>query len=75
MPPILLPDGKLDPREASKLGEQERKGRTVYLLVAMPMRVDWASTLMSEFGEIDRSFSMEMVEHYPQIALYRLKPH
>ena len=45
------------------------------LLVAMPMRVDLASTLMGEFGEIDRYFSMELVEHYPQIALYRLKPH
>lgn len=74
IPPILLPDGKLDPHEASKLGDEEKQGRTVYLLVAMPMRVDWASTLMSEFGEIDRSFSMEMVEHYPQIALYRLTP-
>ena len=49
-------------------------GRPVYLLVAMPMRQDWASTLMAEFGELDRAFTLEPVTRYPELGLYRLKP-
>jgi hypothetical protein len=29
---------------------------------------------MSEFGEIDHFFSMELVQHHRQIAPYRLTP-
>jgi 4-amino-4-deoxy-L-arabinose transferase-like glycosyltransferase len=75
MPPILLPDGKLDSVEAQKLADDDKNGRPVYLLVAMPMRKDWASTLMGEFGELDRAFALESVTRYPEIGLYRLKPH
>ncbi|HLI81271.1 MAG TPA: glycosyltransferase family 39 protein [Candidatus Binataceae bacterium] len=74
MPPILLPEGKLDPAEARQLAADARQGRPVYLLVAMPMRVDWASTLMGEFGELDRDFSLETIQRYPEIALYRMQP-
>jgi hypothetical protein len=74
IPPILLPEGKLDPVEARRLTDEEAAGRPVYLLVAMPMRKDWASTLMSEFGELDRAFALETVARYPELGLYRLKP-
>jgi 4-amino-4-deoxy-L-arabinose transferase-like glycosyltransferase len=73
MPPILLPEGKLDLAEAQKLADDDKNGRPVYLLVAMPMRQDWASTLMGEFGELDRAFALENVTRYPEIGLYRLK--
>jgi 4-amino-4-deoxy-L-arabinose transferase-like glycosyltransferase len=74
VPPILLPEGKLDPVEARKLSAMAAAGRPVYLLVAMPMRQDWASTLMAEFGELDRAFTLEPVTRYPELGLYRLKP-
>ena len=74
LPPVLLPDGKLDSAEARALSDEDKAGRPVYLLVAMPMRADWASTLMGEFGELDRAFTMETVARYPEIGLYRLQP-
>jgi hypothetical protein len=75
IPPILLPNGELDLVEARKLAEADKKGRSVYLLVAMPLTVEWAAVLMREFGEIDRYFSLETIAHYPEVGLYRLKPH
>ncbi len=30
---------------------------------------------MSEFGGLDRAFALETVTRYPEIRLYRLKPH
>jgi len=74
MPPILLPEGKIDPVEAGKLAAEDKDGRPLYLLVVMPMRRDWASTLMGEFGELDRNFSLQTVARYPNIGLYRLRP-
>lgn len=74
IPPILLPEGKLDPAEARKLALEAQHGRPVYLLVAMPMKVEWATTLMGEFGELDRDFSLETIQRYPEIALYRMEP-
>jgi hypothetical protein len=74
IPPILLPEGKLDSRVAQKLADQDKQGRAVYLLVAMPMRRAWATTLMSEFGELDHDFTLDPVQRYPEIALYRMNP-
>ena len=74
MPPVLLPNGQLDAVVAHQLADDDKRGRAVYLLVAMPMRTEWAGTLMGEFGEIDHSFVLETVQRYPEIALYRMKP-
>ena len=57
IPPILLPGGELDPAEARKLAEEDKKGRPVYLLVMMPQSDEWWDELEQEFAEIDRHFS------------------
>ena len=75
IPPMLLPNGKLDPAEARKLAEEDVKGRPVYLLVAMPQTDQWFGELKQEFAEIDRYFSHEIVVNYPEMGLYRLRPH
>ena len=75
VPPVLLPDGKLDLDEARKLAEEDEKGRPVYLLVQMPRTDAWWDELKREFTEIDRRFSHETVADYPEVGLYRLKPH
>ncbi len=75
IPPILLPGGKLDLAEARKLAEEDEKGRPVYLLVVMPATDEWWDVLQREFHEIDRHFSHETVADYPEVGLYRLRPH
>ena len=75
LPPILLPGGELDPAEAGKLAEADRKGRTVYLLVEMPQTEQWWDELQKEFTQIERRFSHETVADYKEVGLYRLKPH
>jgi 4-amino-4-deoxy-L-arabinose transferase-like glycosyltransferase len=75
IPPILLPNGKLDPAEARKLAEEDEKGRPVYLLVVMPATDEWWDVVQREFAEIDRHFSHETVADYPEVGLYRLRPH
>ena len=74
IPPILLPDGKLDPVEARKLAEEDKKGRPVYLLILLPATNEWFDELKREFAEIDRYFSLETIAHYREVGLYRLKP-
>ncbi len=74
IPPTLLPNGKLDLAEAHKLAEEDKKGRPVYLLVAMPLTGEWFHELGQEFAEIDRYFSHETIADYPEVGLYRLKP-
>ena len=75
IPPILLlPGGGLDPVEARQLAEEDKKGSPVYLLVAMPASLEWLNELKREFAEIGRYFSLEMIAHYPEVELYRLKP-
>jgi len=75
IPPVLLPGGKLDLAEARKLAEEDEKGRPVYLLVVMPRTDEWFDLVQREFTEIDRHFSHETVVDYPEVGLYRLKPH
>jgi 4-amino-4-deoxy-L-arabinose transferase-like glycosyltransferase len=74
IPPILLPGGKLDLVEARKLADEDKKGRPVYLLVAMPLTDQWFVVLKQEFAEIDRYFTHETIADYPEMGLYRLKP-
>ena len=73
-PTLLLPGGGLDAGEASKLADDDRRGRPVYLLVAIPTNSQWLGVLKREFAEIDRYFSYEAIIRYPEVALYRLKP-
>ncbi len=75
IPPMLLPNGKLDPVEARELAQQDKQGRTVYLLVAMPLTDQWWNELQGEFAEIDHYFSHETIADYPEMGLYRLRPH
>jgi len=75
IPPVLLPGGKLDLAEASKLAEEDKKGRPVYLLVVMPLTDEWWGELEREFKEIGRRFSHETVADYREMGLYRLRPH
>ncbi len=75
IPPILVPGGKLDPAEARRLAQQDKKGRPVYLLVLAPATDAWFDEIKREFGEIERYFSLEMIADYGEVGLYRLKPH
>jgi 4-amino-4-deoxy-L-arabinose transferase-like glycosyltransferase len=75
IPPILLPGGKLDPAEARRLAQQDKKGRPVYLLVLAPATDAWFGEIKREFGEIERYFSLETIADYGEVGLYRLKPH
>ena len=59
----------------NKLAVEDKKGRPVYLLVAKPLTRGWSDVLEREFAEIDRYFSHETIAHYPEMGLYRLKPH
>ena len=74
-PTLLLPGGGLDAGEAVKLAADDKQGRSVYLLVAIPTNSQWLGVLKREFTEIDRYFSYETIARYPEVALYRLKPH
>ena len=74
-PTLLLPGGGLDAGEAGKLADDDKRGRPVYLLVAIPTNSQWLGMLKREFSEIDRHFSYETIARYPEVALYRLKPH
>ncbi len=73
-PTLLLPRGGLDLAEARKLAQQDKKGRPVYLLVAMPATVQLFDLLKREFAEIDPYFSREMIAQYAEMGLFRLKP-
>jgi 4-amino-4-deoxy-L-arabinose transferase-like glycosyltransferase len=73
-PTLILPSGALDPAQARKLAEEDKQGRPVYLLVAMPQSNQWFGVLEREFAEIDRFFSHEPIERQHEVALYRLKP-
>jgi 4-amino-4-deoxy-L-arabinose transferase-like glycosyltransferase len=75
IPPILLPEGKLDPAQARKLAEEDKKGRPVYILVLMPATGEWFDELKREFAQIDRYFSLETIADYGEVGLYRLKPY
>jgi len=75
IPPILLPNGKLDLAEARKLAEEDKKGRPVYLLLLEPASYEWFNELKREFAEIDRQFSHEKIAYDPEMGLFRLKPH
>jgi 4-amino-4-deoxy-L-arabinose transferase-like glycosyltransferase len=74
IPPILLPNGKLDLAQARKLADEDKKGRPVYLLLLAPSSYAWFMELKREFTEIDRQFSHEKIEHDPEMELFRLKP-
>jgi hypothetical protein len=74
-PTLILPSGALDPAQARKLAEDDKQGRPVYLLVAMPTSNQWFAVLRREFTEIDRFFSHEPIERQHEVAFYRLKPH
>lgn len=74
IPPILLPDGKLDLAEARKLADEDKKGRPVYLLLLIPTSYVWLNELNKEVAQIDGYFSLETVASDPEMALYRLKP-
>ena len=73
IPPILLPDGKLDPAEARKLAEEEKQGRPVYLLLLGVASPPWFAELKREFAQIALYFTHETTAHYPEVGLYRLK--
>ena len=73
IPPILLPDGKLDPAEALKLAEEDKKGRPVYLLLLGLASPPWFAELKREFAQIDLYFTHETIARYPELGLYRLK--
>ena len=75
IPPILLANGELDPAEARKLAEEDKKGRPVYLLILAPTSRESFLELNWESAQIGRYFSLETIEHYPEVGLYRLKPH
>jgi len=75
IPPILFPGGELDLAEARKLAEEDKKGRPVYLLVANPLTREWQNVLLQEAAETHRYFTDEMIADYPEVGLYRLKPH
>jgi len=74
LPHVLLPSGKVDFSEALRLAKEDKSGRPVYLLVAMPMTDEWTARLTHMFAEIDRYFSHEAVVDLPEVGLYRLKP-
>ncbi|MGC2302490.1 ArnT family glycosyltransferase [Candidatus Binatus sp.] len=74
-PTLLLPGGGLDADEAKTLADDDKRGRPVYLLVAIPTNSQWLGVLKREFSEIDRYFSYEAIGRHPEVALYRLKPH
>ena len=74
IPPILLPTGRLDLGEARKLAEEDKKGRPVYLLLLGMANREWFDELKREFAQIDLYFTHETIAHYPDVALYRLKP-
>jgi hypothetical protein len=73
-PTLILPSGALDPAQTRKLADDDKQGRPVYLLIAMPQTNQWFGVLRREFAEIDRSFSHEPIERQHEVALYRLKP-
>ena len=74
-PPILiLPSGGLDTAVTRKLADDDKQGRPLYLLVAMPQNSQSFGTLKREFGEIDRDFSHEPITRDREVGLYRLKP-
>jgi 4-amino-4-deoxy-L-arabinose transferase-like glycosyltransferase len=73
-PTLILPSGALDPAQTRKLADEDKQGRPVYLLIAMPQTNQWFGVLRREFAEIDRSFSHEPIERQHEVALYRLKP-
>ena len=75
IPPILFPGGELDLAEAQKLAEEEKKGRPVYVLVAKPLTREWQNVLKQEAAEIDKYFTDTTIADYPEVGLYRLKPH
>ena len=67
IPPILLPDGKLDPAEARKLADEDKKGRPVYLLLFMPTGYGCLDDVSNrEFAQIDRYFSSKMSNPIPR---------
>jgi 4-amino-4-deoxy-L-arabinose transferase-like glycosyltransferase len=75
VPPILiLPSGGLDPAVVRKLADDDKQGRPVYLLVAMPQTTQSFNVLKREFSEIDRDFSHEPIARNREVGLYRLKP-
>jgi hypothetical protein len=75
VPPVLiLPTGGLDPAVARKLANDDKQGRPLYLLVAMPQNSQSFGMLKREFGEIDRDFSHEPIARDREVGLYRLKP-
>ncbi len=74
IPPILLPDGILDPAQAGKLAEQDKQGRPVYLLLLGLASRGYFDEPEREFAQIDPYFTHETIAHYPELALYRLKP-
>ncbi len=47
----------------------------MYLLVKMPVSHGWVAELEREFAEIDRYFTHETIVDYPELGLYRLRPH
>ena len=73
IPPILLPDGKLDPAEARKLAEEDKQGRPVYLLLLGVASPPWFAELKREFAQIALYFTHETIADYPEVGLYRLK--
>jgi 4-amino-4-deoxy-L-arabinose transferase-like glycosyltransferase len=76
IPPILLlPNGGLDPAEASKLAAEDKEGRPVYLLILRVTSSQWFDVRERQVAEIDRAFSLERIAHYPEMTLYRLTPH
>jgi 4-amino-4-deoxy-L-arabinose transferase-like glycosyltransferase len=74
MPPILFPNGALDSAEASKIAEEDKKGRPVYVLIAKPRTREWQNVLSSEAASIGSYFTVETTADYPEVGLYRLKP-
>jgi 4-amino-4-deoxy-L-arabinose transferase-like glycosyltransferase len=75
IPPILLPNGKLDPAEAGELAEQDKKGRPVYVLVMKPLTREWRNVFLGEAAETHRYFTITTIADYPEVGLYRLRPH
>jgi hypothetical protein len=74
-PTLLLPNGGLDLAEARQLADQDKQGRALYLLIAMPLTNDWVDVLKQELAEVHSFFSVEMIAQYPRLGLYRLSPH
>ena len=73
-PTLILPSGELDTTVARKLANDDKQGRPLYLLVAMPQNSQSFGMLKREFGEIDRDFSHEPITRDREVGLYRLKP-